>query len=826
MKLFSRLTYNEYITIGEVEERLPRYKKNLSEVYPLDKTIDNVFPTLEIKAINNTPTIVYGKGDLVKRISNVSVENGLMKFNGNANSFIELNKTLFDENSIEIEIKFKVNNFLKNKSLLTARNNNKIDLSFVIDKDKRMIYSEMQELSGIYNTQPDLDESGIYSLSDSGAINNNIWYTLKFIKYKGIIVCYLNDMKTNALIGQGTMNCDSLYIGQKSNLSNSFDPNYSFDGWIEYIKIKKLESFPKTERHSLHTDSLKDDFTITYEWTPELLGTYDIINLGSLKVKSEHNTIKIFNGTTLITSKEILEKRTYFISHSYKRSNNKMKIFIYNKTNHKILFNEERDISIPSNQNIIDVVLNKNLFLLSIYKEALKDEIVLGNCAKKLSLTKEGELNIELEEEGTFKLRNDNGTKYHFKLGYDLNSDCKTIKSNDKVFSTEGGIKSGLYRGEKVIDLIPAPEDAKLVDYNWNKNLHHKAYEMHNWTSGYNSGVEEPTIGYHAKWIREGKNQNQIMLRFVNCNQEFNHTNRWLGSCRYIASSTLWTNCKPGDKIGIAFKARADRKANIQVGMYRYAKSTGQTSFYNNLKDITIKDSNWTNYWYEGTIDQDWDLTKDVNIYFYGNFTNNATIDIETISLTKNGHETTYDVMTDNEDRKIKLSFSKAINLDYSKNWHIIYQTKIYDLSNNSHIDSLGQQIYWGIENNKFIFNCGSTKLSYDEIDTKKIMNQWITISLSHIGDKTRLTIYTRQGIYLREVTGNLPTSLFNSSFDYDLMLGGKDNLTTGCGIYKDLTLIKGWYIGNNYVENMFRTKLSYYNNKLLSNVNISESNI
>lgn len=174
-------------------------------------------------------------------------------------------------------------------------------------------------------------------------------------------------------------------------------------------------------------------------------------------------------------------------------------------------------------------------------------------------------------------------------------------------------------------------------------------------------------------------------------------------------------------------------------------------------------------------------------------------------------------VESSSSDKKIKLSFVRAIAL--SSTWDIIYKTKITSLSNNAHYDSLGNGMYWGIDNNKFVINYNNTSSYIEGLKASDVLNEFILMSVSYSSNTIKFLIATSKGIFSTTIS----QSVSSITGDYDLFLGGKDNTLYGQATYRELTIVNGWIVSDSYKEKYFRTKFSYYNNKLISNVSIVE---
>lgn len=661
MKKFGRLSYNNFIIAGEVDEQLPLYN-------------GQAFPTCMIK--NNE--VAHGQASNLVSTTGVTVSDSIMNFN--SSSKISLAPTLMDSNFFEIELKFKVTDMSSIIELFSSTN-----MKIKLDPIKRYLYLEVSLINtdkNKYSTPFELDNG--YIITKSGAINKDLWYTLKINRFNSIISVLLNNATTKCLVYREDLSTTNIDIKNK--------------GQIEYISINK--------------------------------DIYD-------------STDKTFPVT---------------------------KTFRLNKT---------------------------------------------------------GDINHELDEVGGhYQVKNTNGKKYHLPLTSDFNSECNTITAKGKPHVCDGGAKSGIFETEKIIDLSVYKKDAiEIGDIGWNKNLHESAYSVPYWSDGCNLDVRSPEIGYHAHWVNEGLDTKDMSVKFINCNSEFGHTNRWLGVSTKGTLEEFFSDAKVGDRYTVLLHAKTDMPSKISAGIYRRNISDGKWGFGPNRKQIEINNISYEEYFFDFIVDDDWDLTCVPILYLYGYYVDRSTTLANNVMILKNSIPVSTNTAKDKVDRKIQIPFSSQIALN--NNWHIVYKTKVLTAN---HYDSFGNDIHWGIEGNYFVvkFKNSSNQLASYAIPglkAKELINEWIMISLSYISDKLTVAVFSKQGKH--EITLNKTiTSLYNEDYDYDIMLGGKDNVNYGCAIYKELNIINGWNISNTLLDNFFKTKISYYNNKLYSNVDIVESNL
>lgn len=768
-KKISELNYDNFIINGEVDEQLPLYTDNLNNVYPLTNKYESLFPTCEIRENK----IIYGSSDMLKRISNVSIENNTMKFNGN--SEIELDKELLKTLDFQFEIKFKLNDISSDAILLNCKSLSGStytdELTLKVDYKSRSIYASIPNLSPIMSTPTEFDD--VYMITDSGAINKDIWYTLKFTKENQIISVYLNDILVRALICVGDFKCDYISVGK------------GFKGHIEYIKTNKSTLDNTKDIYSITNKCLLDNFTVCHYWRPDPVGVYDILKIGNITIASSNNSVIVKSGSTNLGTARVIEGDTYYIAMAYDINLQQASIYIYNESKHELLF--EKNAPATINTDTISVINNESVFNLLVYNSFLEKRFVIRNVNKKFSINNNGDIRYDIDEYDTL---------------------FKHLGVNVKINLSKN--KSGELLADDIISLMNT-EDAVEVTEDWNKNLHHKTYRLPNWSTGYNSGVDSANVGYHAKWVREFSYPQSTCLKFINCNKDFGHNNRWLGSGRVIPVEEIWNRSNTGDKIRIVFRAKADKPCNIQIGIYRYQKSTSSYGFGSNKVTIKIKDNCWQEYSYETTIDSDWDITKEARLYFYGNFTEGATSFIKDIYLIRNGNDVDTTAIKNDTDKEILLNLSSHMTSTSS----IMYKTKILNLTDNRHLSSIGN-MSWGIVDDKLRLIIGNVSNAVT-IPVEDILNEWITVYVYNNGLKAKVMIGTSRGIFKVEIDNQAALT------NYNLTLGSSNKQIYGSALFKDLTILKS-IITEDIFEKYHRTKISYYKNKIVSNVDICES--
>lgn len=471
MKQFARLNYEEFIINGEVNERLPLYNEQIYNIYPLDGDVNGIYPDCKIENGN----VARGDSSLMISKSNVTLTNGVMQFTGNSNSYVELHRDIMDMEELELEFNFKVTDLSSDSTLFSSS-----DLTIKVNAASKYIYAEMPNLVGKYTPKPDLS-NGTFRFTENNSIKINTWHRLKVFKYKTIVSVVFEHNVTKSLM------CES-----------GFAPTVSYLGKGLKGQIKDMNVWKRKEFSNNISISIPSPYTITGIINAKASSVYDILNIGTLRVKLNNNNLVISNGITNILNAVIDINRDYGLVCAFE--NNSMKILARDYKTDAILVNT--DISI-SYSNTATVNTNGTLRNLAVYNIKLSNEKVAALNKKKFSLNKEGNLLYQLDEvSGHNKLKITNGRKYHLQLTRDLTSDCGTITNNAKVEFVNGGVESRL--DNRKIKLLFANKIS--LSNTWDIIYKTKI-------TGLTSGKHYDSLGEGLYW---GIEDNKFAIKYIN----------------------------------------------------------------------------------------------------------------------------------------------------------------------------------------------------------------------------------------------------------------------------------------------------------------------
>lgn len=524
---------------------------------------------------------------------------------------------------------------------------------------------------------------------------------------------------------------------------------------------------------------------------------------------------------------------------SYNKTTQIFNSILYNKTTCEVL-NEftQGDINFTSfnkmffNEDTNDIIKN-----FAIFKKSFTIEEMKSMCRKDFKILEDGSFNIDNLEDFDFNFERDN---YYIPLDNSTESICTRLKSvetkeNNKVeyLYEDGGLNAGAVKRKAYLNLTPIYKGPLLTtELGWDKNLHSDAIDYPNWGTGYNAGVKNPSIGYHAKWVNEGPTRNSCM-KFINYNSVFGEIYRWLGINREITNFFTDSKVVVGDTIQISFKAKSMNSTFVRVGVHRTSIATGSRDFYKIESVYLTKD--WDNYTVEIPVDPDWKMDGTQVIYFYGYENYEDIIWVSDVSIAINSPKiVTTDILKVNQNLDLSYNLTTDANLDWSKPWHISFWRKPIskDFTNDVNAWSLGVYenralskgyIFTGIEQpNMLSAYIDGTRESIS-IDENLYFNNWGYVTIDYDGQQIRV-IHRGEHYYLKHsVTKSIQLKDYFDNPDQisDLFLGSYKGVLNNSTM-KDLIILKNKCLSIEEEDKIFKN-LMRYDYKLKTRINIKE---
>ena len=182
----------------------------------------------------------------------------------------------------------------------------------------------------------------------------------------------------------------------------------------------------------------------------------------------------------------------------------------------------------------------------------------------------------------------------------------------------------------------------------WDTSLNGSVmYTPSNWSSGYNSGVSDPTHGYHAHWVFD--ETNKLIMIFPNLNSVINQKNRWLGISGTCSGTS---DILAGEKYTISWWQKTDNLGLTASGGVYYKKTSSASSNFGDgcpIFGYNTKLNTWQFFSKTFTRASDYvQHSGGQSIYVYGNNGSEGTLYVKDVQIQKGDNATPYTVGTRN----------------------------------------------------------------------------------------------------------------------------------------------------------------------------------
>jgi hypothetical protein len=414
---------------------------------------------------------------------------------------------------------------------------------------------------------------------------------------------------------------------------------------------------------------------------------------------------------------------------------------------------------------------------------------------------------------------------YYFPLDIDGRDTTKSIvpvTDSNVVYSQEGA-----YLDKGTVNRSPNPSGLGPAPYStgWDAKLHSDAYSVSNWGSGYNSGVTDAAIGYHAKWVMEGKDGNACM-KFMDINSQFTYTTsgvtmkqRWLG----IASSSMGScnnlGWAVGDVITVSWLQKVDTVGKgASPGIYHKSLSSGANTFGPTRTTITSdRVGIWERKSYSFTIDSDWDLATDYNtVYMYGHYGTEGILWVDDVQVEKSNFMNGF-VDGSSGYSRLTYKYSDLFDTPGSGAFTILFWAK-YNQSGVYSISGTWPYFYFGnSSSNKVIFSWRENSATTGNVDTQRTTTgattiptgQWVMLACS-------VTIGASISLYLNGKKDGSFTSAFAltrvpTDFEINGISPGDTSYPIN-GMMKDLMVFRR-ALSDTEIEGIYKQQMKAYKN-------------
>ncbi|MCX0411803.1 phage tail spike protein [Clostridium perfringens] len=205
-----------------------------------------------------------------------------------------------------------------------------------------------------------------------------------------------------------------------------------------------------------------------------------------------------------------------------------------------------------------------------------------------------------------------------------VNAEITTVKSHlNKATAEINVLKEKIESKVSQSDIDKSIQEIKIGGINLLRNSDYSKYSKYEnigWDeslngslrpylwSDYNSGVSNPSEGYHA---------HLNITKFSYPVMEFNcvSTSRWLGSSQYFSPGIIKPNCEY--TFSIYLYGDSDT-SECQAGLYYFKNGSDRQNFYSGLNKFDIKKGEWNRYEFTFKTSDDLDVSKSSSFYIYG----------------------------------------------------------------------------------------------------------------------------------------------------------------------------------------------------------------
>ncbi|HQA95820.1 MAG TPA: type II secretion system protein [Candidatus Colwellbacteria bacterium] len=219
-----------------------------------------------------------------------------------------------------------------------------------------------------------------------------------------------------------------------------------------------------------------------------------------------------------------------------------------------------------------------------------------------------------------------------YKLSTEMESIAYGPAGSNPVTIKDNGINSFLYEvGTNLTLAAPAnilinsEVDNLVSGYTpgWDTDLNGTYRPATGFSSGYNSGVASPNIGYHAHAKPDCGINESGCLEYIDENCAYDNCHRWLGVTQTWSNPGVLKGWTTGTKIRVRFLAKKNVTNKYpHFGLHHYSISLGANTFAGGGGTISAplpQIGKWTVVTGEFTVTPDWELTTHgVTLYLYG----------------------------------------------------------------------------------------------------------------------------------------------------------------------------------------------------------------
>ena len=208
--------------------------------------------------------------------------------------------------------------------------------------------------------------------------------------------------------------------------------------------------------------------------------------------------------------------------------------------------------------------------------------------------------------------------------------------------------------------------DTFTANYEWDTTLNGNTVAT-SWSGGYNPGVDNPSVGYHAHINTTDFEFNT--LKFVNKNGQFGYPNRWLGYAQEISVGTM----KAGTTYTISYDVYTDTAGTrTAVGIYHNLTNNSSWNFHSGINYETNTENEvgkWVRRTYTFTTHSNFNTSVAPALYIYGEGGQEGINWIKNIQLEESSTATNWAAHTSDQTANVKDGLVK-VNSNYNGTYY------------------------------------------------------------------------------------------------------------------------------------------------------------
>ncbi|MBN2422618.1 hypothetical protein JXB41_05295 [Candidatus Woesearchaeota archaeon] len=155
------------------------------------------------------------------------------------------------------------------------------------------------------------------------------------------------------------------------------------------------------------------------------------------------------------------------------------------------------------------------------------------------------------------------------------------------------------------------------------------------WSYGYNGGVSEPDIGYHAHIVDDPDCKGVACFKFIDMNTVYGYPHRWLGTASTLTNVLEDDDYKPGDMLRVSMDIKVNTTGKyVRYGLYH--REGGALTFGSLTVDKYASEADqWENVEHVFTLYSAINYSSYMTLYIYGQNGDEGVLWVDNVHIDK-----------------------------------------------------------------------------------------------------------------------------------------------------------------------------------------------